>query len=827
MPAIFSDDMVIQQNADVAVWGTTVQNEDVQINTSWGDTATTTADANGLWSTTITTGAADNNAETITVVSGAATKTITNVLVGEVWLASGQSNMAFNLNAAVGSAAAKANSDNNLLRLFNVGLNATLDPQDDVISGAWEVSSPSVSGGFSAVAYFFADKLQEKLGIPVAIIESDYGGSPVEAWMDEATLSSLGIPIPTSLKTNPQQTYAANFNGMINPIVGYNIKGAIWYQGEGNRPNHTDYQEYFTAMIDSWRGLWDVSDLPFYFVQIAPYDYGSAANNLRAAGVRQAQYNTMMAHANTGMAVTLDVGECSNIHPTNKQPVGERLANWALVNDYGQSTQTYPFRGPEVDTIIKSGLNLTLYFNYADSLNTGGTTLANFEVSANGITYTAATESIQTDTTVLVSSASTEPNYVRYAASGCVGATLFNEHGLPASPFTLEVISANEYALTVNSGTGDGDYAEGTVVNIVANAPASGYVFDKWTGGVANVADLNAASTTITMPAANRTVTATYVESSTGNHLINTGFETPAVSTYQMGPFTDGWTFSQNSGVQRNDSPVGAADAPEGVQTAFLGSNNGNISQTINVPTSGVYEIKCQMARRSTNVQAVEVYLGATLVGTLTPASSSFTEYSTGTFSVAAGANTIEFKSTVSGDLVAFLDDVYFGMQEPTITYDLTVTSGIGDGSYTESTVVDIVANAPASGYAFNQWTGGVANVADVHAATTTITMPAEAVELTATYTPTTSTDIVRTLSKGSEVQIYPNPANGIVNIQTTEASEVEVFNVAGQTIYNKRETATSHHIDVSNWKSGVYFVNIQCTGKVYCKKIIVNEIRK
>jgi hypothetical protein len=227
------------------------------------------------------------------------------------------------------------------------------------------------------------------------------------------------------------------------------------------------------------------------------------------------------------------------------------------------------------------------------------------------------------------------------------------------------------YDLTVNSGTGDGSYNIGTEVIIAADAPPSAdYVFDQWTGDVANVADLNDDTTTITMPAANTTVTASYVAAhNDGNILKNFGFENPVVSSYQSAPFTEGWTFSNVSGVQRNGSLWGAEDAPEGVQTCFLQWGGASISQSFNVDSSGYYLLKCQMARGDSKEQPVEVYLDGTSVNTFTPESSSFAEMG-GTYYLDAGVHTIEFKSTASKSLTTFIDDVYFGMQEPVSTIE-------------------------------------------------------------------------------------------------------------------------------------------------------------
>jgi len=382
---------------------------------------------------------------------------------------------------------------------------------------------------------------------------------------------------------------------------------------------------------------------------------------------------------------------------------------------------------------------------------------------------------------------------------------------------TYKLIPDDEYTLTVNNGSGDGSYTERTDVNIVANAPAAGYEFDQWTGDVANVANVTAASTTITMPAAKIAVTATYLERSSGGPNVVLGWD------FETGD--QGWTKNQQR--LSVSASKGKLDCTVSGVDPYVSNTTSPTFQTTNI---NYLEVKVKNSTSDTSGQVIlwaptpfpinfPMTANSPVYETIIVDLSTVSAYSNSlsVTNMRLDPNTPGTSGLVSYDHVYWVQDY----SNPT-SYTLTVNSGRGHGDYAEGTVVNIVANGSAAGYVFDKWTGDVANVADMNAATTTITMPAEAVELTATYTAITSMDIIRASLKDSDVQIFPNPARGTVNIETREASEVVVYNVAGQTMYDNRETATSHNIDVSPWNSGVYFVNIQCAGKAYNRKLIV-----
>ena len=439
LPALFSDNMVLQQKSMASVWGKDKPLQAITVTGNWSTSITTQTDKDGKWQVKIKTPEA-GGPYTLTI-KGSTEIVLKNVLIGEVWLCSGQSNMEMPLKGfkdqpVNGSEEAIANAANFNIRLFTVGRQVSLTPKDDV-SGSWMVANPETVKDFSAVAYFFGKKIHEATKVPIGLINSSYGASTVEAWMDEQTLSGikkieLAKEVP---KESPQRSPTLLYNGMLYPLQGYSIKGFIWYQGEGNRVNADEYYSLFSAMIKQWRTQWKQGDLPFYFVQIAPYNY----TNGKISIVREAQLKTMQNVKNTGMAVTLDIGKCDFIHPLEKQIVGERLAYWALAKTYGIDGISYS--GPVFRNMKNSREGkVTLYFDYSrNGLTTFGKALSGFEVAGEDNIFHPATAEIKDGKTVVVYSDSVKnPNAVRYAFGNCPEGTLFNEEGLPASPFSTK-----------------------------------------------------------------------------------------------------------------------------------------------------------------------------------------------------------------------------------------------------------------------------------------------------------------------------------------------------------------------------------------------------
>ncbi len=637
LPAIISDNMVLQQNKAVNLWGWSEAKAKITVEASWGKTAEAVTGADGKWLVQLETPAA-GGPFSVTIKSGETQKVINNVMVGEVWLCSGQSNMEMPLkgwppNDTINFSASEiASSDYPGIRMFTVTKSTAAAPLDDC-SGTWAVSSPATSGDFSAAAYFFGLKLHKELGIPVGLIHSSWGGTPAESWTSgeligtvpgyesftaeiqenqknlkefEAFLAKLenipfeklpkenpftnlnlndsayisadistwkemtlpqtwenaglpgfdgvvwfirdfeydgavypegvelylgpvddmdatyingqkigshevsGVwslervyPIPADLlkkginriavkvtdnqggggiygKKNPaivkgdkiltdlggawkykpaalfrsgtvyvygegeksyegftgktivmnEYTPTMLYNAMIAPLVNYTLEGAIWYQGESNVGRGKQYETLFPAMITSWRNAWKQGDFPFYYVQIAPYNYGDNANETTAE-LRDAQLKTLSL-ANTGMAVTMDIGNPVNIHPANKKDVGERLALWALDKTYKK--EGIVCSGPLFKNAVFSGNQAEVEFDYGTGLELRSKE-SFFEIAGPDGVFHPAKATVDHDKIVAVSDKVKEAKQIRYAwCDDCVP-NLFNGAGLPASPF--------------------------------------------------------------------------------------------------------------------------------------------------------------------------------------------------------------------------------------------------------------------------------------------------------------------------------------------------------------------------------------------------------
>lgn len=467
LPAIIGSNMALQAEADVPFWGWADPGETVTIQADWpgAEPAEATAGEDGRWRTTIRTPAPGGPYRVL--VSGDNRLLLENVLLGEVWLASGQSNMEWPLARTDNAAAEIARADLDEIRLFTVPNNTAAEPLEDC-NGRWVVCSQETARSFSAVAYHFGRRLHNELMVPVGLIAADWGGTPAQAWTSPEALADFpahaeGLELLRLLREEPerleaeyrealarweaegdddaprperrainQHTPGALFNGMIAPVHPYAIRGVIWYQGESNRGRAHEYRALFPAMISDWRARWE-SDFPFYFVQIAPYTY--QGDEGQTAELREAQLMAM-ALPNTGMVVTMDIGDPSDIHPTNKRDVGERLARWALHHDYGRFDIV--FSGPLYKGFTVEGSRAVVTFDHADGLHAAGGTPIGFEIAGNDRVWHEAEASIDGKTIVLSAPGVEEPVALRYAWDDDVETNLFNAAGLPASPFRTD-----------------------------------------------------------------------------------------------------------------------------------------------------------------------------------------------------------------------------------------------------------------------------------------------------------------------------------------------------------------------------------------------------
>jgi len=639
LPKLFSDHVVLQQKAEVTIWGWSTPEIEVNVTTTWGTDSKTKSNKEGKWTLKLQTVTAGGPYE-ITINAGDKTKVVKDVLIGEVWLASGQSNMemplkGYSTTSGIDNSKEEiASSDYPLIRMFTVARKKSFTPEEDC-EGEWLLSNPNNSKEFSATAYFFAKKLYKKLNVPVGIINSSWGGTPAEAWtplayvskvkgfentekhlsesiskrdsvlnwlnslehvdlevalankfenlkndekyssadfdhtdwknmkipslweqehlknfdgivwfrkdfeisngvnvnnlklflgkiddMDETYINGIKIgsrltkgfwnvdrlyPIDNSIlhvgkntisikviddfgggglygekdlgildeesnvivnlsgnwKFYPVATIVEGkvynfdmhnsyvsmpksyfslqehkptvlYNGMIAPLQSFSIKGVIWYQGESNVGRAEQYQTLFPTMIKSWREAWKIDDLPFYYVQIAPYNYGRT-DTTASAKLRYAQFLTLR-EKNVGMAVITDVGDVNDIHPSNKQDVGSRLALWALNKTYHLDTIIYS--GPLYSKTEFKGNKAVLSFtNIADGLVCRGKELNHFEIAGSDTVYYKANAKIVNDKVVLFSKNVAQPLYIRFGWSNNAVPNLFNTAGLPASPF--------------------------------------------------------------------------------------------------------------------------------------------------------------------------------------------------------------------------------------------------------------------------------------------------------------------------------------------------------------------------------------------------------
>ncbi|MAX23870.1 MAG: sialate O-acetylesterase [Phycisphaeraceae bacterium] len=439
LPSIFSSHMVLQQETKVKFWGTSAEMREVTLAPSWNNEIyRTKSDKEGNWEFVLSTPSAGGPYDI--VISDGAALTLGNVLIGEVWICSGQSNMAMPMRGLLnqpvkGSNEAVARSENPNIRLFTVGRNSDLKPLDD-FKGKWKHCLPGNVADFSAVGYFFGDLLNETLDVPVGLICTSWGGSKIEAWMSADVLRNYNwVEIPKKLeeKKRPNRTPTLLYNAMIHPMIGYGIRGIIWYQGESNKNKPEQYEELMQGLVESWRSDWGMGDFPFYYVQIAPFGY----NGLNSAFFREAQLKAADKIPNSGLVSLLDIGDEKGIHPAQKKEVGERLGFIALSKTYGK--EGIAWSGPMLKDFRIAGRKVYLTFDHAEKgLTSYGKDLTNFTIAGNDRKFYPAQAKITKEGITLESDEVDNPVAVRYGFQDFVIGDLFNTAGLPASSFRTD-----------------------------------------------------------------------------------------------------------------------------------------------------------------------------------------------------------------------------------------------------------------------------------------------------------------------------------------------------------------------------------------------------
>lgn len=472
---LFSDNAVLQRDGKVPVWGTADEGEKVTVQFA-GQKVETVAKG-GKWKVEIPPMPASSEPRTLTVSGASNTVTATNILVGEVWVASGQSNMEWALRKATNGLAAVASAVDPQLRLVHLPHRDLDEPKADAVI-QWKQCDTNSAADFSAVAYYFGRDLRSRLGVPVGLIGSHYGGTPIEAWMDRGTLSSdpefkalldmqlkleaefdpakleaenkkiqsdydaiaakalaAGQPKPPgpSLKSPPKRDKhrpTCLYNGMIYPLQPFVIRGVIWNQGENNNGAPFLYRKLFPALITSWRQQWGEGDFPFLFVQIAPF------KNM-TPGIREAQFLTLGQTTNTAMTVTTDVGDAETIHPLKKEPVGQRLALAARALAYGEKIE---YSGPLYQSIGIDGTNAIVSFTHAGSgLVAKDGELKGFTIAGADGKFVPGNAAINGTNVVVSSPSVSAPTAVRYGWENVPDVNLYNKEDLPASPFRTDV----------------------------------------------------------------------------------------------------------------------------------------------------------------------------------------------------------------------------------------------------------------------------------------------------------------------------------------------------------------------------------------------------
>lgn len=436
LPSVISNGMVLQQNSEVTLWGWAKPNEEVSITPGWNkQTVTVRADINARWTASLVTPSAGGPYDIAFKASNFIV--VTDVLVGEVWLCSGQSNMEWSAALGVlGGDSAIAGANDPQLRFFSVA-NATADGVQNDCNGTWTPSTPQTMKDFSAVAYFFGRKLRQTLNVPVALINASWGGTNIETWMDpqwigqKPSLVAAASKIPASelFPTQPGKT----FFSMIAPIIPFRLAGMIWYQGESNLFNADSYSEFLTSMVEGYRSRWGY-DFAFYYAQIAPYQYAQA---ITGAVVRDEQRLALNSISHSGMVVLSDVADLNDIHPRNKTTVGERFASLALNRLYG--FQNFPSSGPLYRAVKNEGTKIRVSFDYADDgLVCNNKELNGFYVASVDRVFHKAQAKIEGSSVVAWSREVKFPVAVRYAFDNITIGNLFNKAGWPASCFRTD-----------------------------------------------------------------------------------------------------------------------------------------------------------------------------------------------------------------------------------------------------------------------------------------------------------------------------------------------------------------------------------------------------
>ncbi len=490
LPAVIGNHMVLQREMPIQLWGWAEPGEGINVMLA-DQKAQTSADGEGKWEITLDSMTEGRGPYKMTISGTQSQPVVLNdILLGEVWVCSGQSNMEWELWRTHSPSSEIQRADVPLIRLFHVPRKISTQPMEDV-DAEWKVCSPETARYFSAVAYYFGREIHQKLGVPVGLISARWGGTRIEPWtppsgferipelhhilgeteaaekeyrktltkslpelkkwieQTELALSQGNkLPLEPEFPLHPQhdpQAPTALYNAMIHPLISFAIRGAIWYQGESNRNDGLVYTKKMEALIKGWRKAWGLGDFPFYYVQLAPYNYSytpeeegsSVPDYLRLPLIWEAQLNALKI-PNTGMAVTTDIGNLYDIHPRNKKDVGHRLALWALAKTYGWKNLVYS--GPLYESMTVEGDKIRVRFDHVGSglISLDSRPLTWFEIAGQDRIFYKARAEIKGDSVLVWSEKAAAPVAVRFGWHQLAEPNLGNRGGLPASPFRTD-----------------------------------------------------------------------------------------------------------------------------------------------------------------------------------------------------------------------------------------------------------------------------------------------------------------------------------------------------------------------------------------------------
>jgi sialate O-acetylesterase len=444
LPAVIANNMVLQQQTEVKLWGKAGSNKKISVRTSWnGKMYSVISNSVGNWILTVKTPKA-GGPYSISFSDGKE-QIISNIMIGEVWFCSGQSNMEMPMKGyagqpVTGAQNAIAKADISIpIRLLKVEKNKSITALQDV-TGTWNENSPQAVKEFSATAYYYALYLQSVLKVPVGIITSTWGGASIESFMDSTTLShfqQVNTPAKNTEKLAPPK-HCELYNGMIYPLRNFAIKGVLWYQGEANAGKYKLYEKQFPAMVEQWRKMWGQGDFAFYYAQIAPWKY-SGVKHSEAARQREVQQKCMTVIPNSGMVTTVDTGDSVVIHPAMKQLIAERFAFFALNKTYGREGIEY--RAPEYKSMTINKDTVVLDFKFAeDGLHSNNKQIPGFEMAGSDSIFKPARAILTNKATKikLLEATISNPIAVRYAFRNYLPISLFSNLGFPLMPFRTD-----------------------------------------------------------------------------------------------------------------------------------------------------------------------------------------------------------------------------------------------------------------------------------------------------------------------------------------------------------------------------------------------------